>query len=70
MGIEEFVLWRERRLGFIEGQKRAKKRYERERDTFYVKSLLGKTDLSNDKIMDITNVTLDFVEKVRKKINK
>jgi hypothetical protein len=34
----------------------------------FVKNLLTQTDFGNEKIANITNVTLDFVEKIRDKL--
>jgi hypothetical protein len=66
MGIEEFVLDRERRVGRKEGESKA---YQ-EKDTLFVKNLLKKLTLSDEQIVDIAGVPLEFVQKIRKKLKK
>ncbi|PWK23318.1 putative YhgA-like transposase [Arcicella aurantiaca] len=62
MGIEEFVLDRERRVGLKKGIEIANKK----KDTIFVKNLLEKTDFNDQQIADIANVTLEFIAKIRK----
>jgi hypothetical protein len=62
MGIEEFVLARERRIGKIETSQ--------EKDLIFVKSLLEKTSHSDEQIVDIAGVTLEFVQSVKRQLKK
>jgi hypothetical protein len=66
MGIEEFVLARERRIGKIEGEIET----SQEKDLIFVKSLLEKTSHSDEQIVDIAGVTLEFVQSVKRQLKK
>jgi Putative transposase, YhgA-like len=76
MGIEEFVINRARRMGERDGEKRGEKKglklglklANNEKDHTFVKSLLLDTDFDAEKISRLANVTLAFVEKVRKEL--
>lgn len=73
MGIVEFVLERERRIGekkgLAKGEKRGiekgieKERYER--NYAFVRTLLAETDFDDAKIALLVSVTVEFVQKVR-----
>lgn len=58
MGIEEMVL------------ERAKKEARKESKVEFVQNLISKTKFSDTQIADIAEVTLDFVKKVRQKVEK
>lgn len=62
MGIVEFVIDREKRV--------ARKEASQEKDTLFVKNLLKKLTLSDEQIVDIASVSLEFVQKMRKKLKK
>ncbi len=62
MGIVEFVIDREKRV--------ARKEASQEKDTLFVKNLLKKLTLSDEQIVDIAGVSLEFVQKMRKKLKK
>jgi hypothetical protein len=62
MGIVEFIIDREKRM-------EAKRAYQ-EKDTLFVKNLLKKLTLSDEQIVDIAGVPLEFVQKIRKKLKK
>ena len=61
MGIEEFVLDRERRIGMKEGMEEVKN----ERNIFYTTNLLTLTDCSDEKIASLVGVDIEFVQKVK-----
>lgn len=61
MGIVEFVLERERRIGEKKGIE--KERYER--SSAFVKTLLTQTDFDDAKIAELASVTVEFVQSVR-----
>ena len=68
MGIVEFVLERERRLGEKKGIKKGiekgieKERHER--NFTFVSRLLKETDFDDAKIAELAGVTLEFVQSV------
>jgi hypothetical protein len=62
MGIVEFVIERERRVGEKKGLEAA--------NLTFVKSLIEQTDFSDEKIASLASVTLAFVEKVRTGLKK
>jgi hypothetical protein len=62
MGIVEFVIDREVRMSV--------KKVTEEKDTLFVKNLLKKTTFSDEQIVDIAGVPLEFVQKIRKKLKK
>lgn len=74
MGIEEFILEREKRKGQLEGiQKgvqKGKMAAYAEKDYAFVKNLLTETDFDNHKIAHIASVDLAFVEKVKLELSK
>jgi hypothetical protein len=61
MGIEEFILDRERRVGMKKGVEIT----SYEKDFAFTKSLLEQTDFSVEKIANLVGVNVDFVEKVK-----
>jgi flagellar biosynthesis/type III secretory pathway protein FliH len=81
MGIEEFLLQRERKKGWEEGRQEG--RQEGKQEGFeegieegigigmekskiaFTKSLLATTDFNDEKIASIVDVTVDFVRKVK-----
>lgn len=72
MGLEEFVLDRERRVGRKEGREEGREegvsQTTYQKDFAFVKSLLNETDFNNNKISRIVGVSLEFVESVQKQI--
>jgi hypothetical protein len=62
MGTVEFIIDREKRM-------EAKRAYQ-EKDTIFVTNLLKKLTLSDEQIVDIAGVPLEFVQKIRKKLKK
>ena len=72
MGLEEFVLDRERRVGRKEGREEGREegvsQTTYQKDFAFVKSLLNETDFNNNKISRIVGVSLEFVENVHKQI--
>lgn len=65
MGIVEFVLERERRLGEKKGIEKGIELERNERSYAFVKTLLTQTNFDDAKIAELTSVTLEFVKKVR-----
>jgi hypothetical protein len=69
MGIKEFVLDRERRIGFREGLEQA--RLEnlamngKKHETTFIKNLFTHTDFSDEKIASIAGVEIAFVKEMR-----
>ncbi len=61
MGIEEFVLDRERRVGRKEGMEEVKN----ERNIFYITNLLTQTDCSDEKIASLMDIDIEFVRKIK-----
>ena len=61
MGIEEFILDRERRVGM----KKAREETTYEKDVAFTKSLLTQTDFSEEKIAVLVGVDIEFVQKVK-----
>ncbi len=69
MGIKEFVLDRERRIGRKEGLEQARleilamknKKYE----TTVVKNLITQTDFSDEKIASLVGVEIAFVKEIK-----
>jgi hypothetical protein len=57
MGLEEFVLDRERRVG--------RKEATYEKDVAFTKNLLTQTDFSEEKIAVLVGVNIEFVQKVK-----
>ncbi len=70
MGIEEFILEREKRKGRVEGIQKGKMAAYAEKDYAFVKNLLTETDFDNHKIAHIASVDLAFVEKVKLELSK
>ena len=68
MGLEEFVLDRERKVGRKEGREEGISETTYQKDFAFIKSLLNETDFNNDKISRIVGVSLEFVENVQKQI--
>ena len=62
MGIEEFVLTRERKLGELKGIEK--------KNLDFVQNLLTKTDFDNAKIAELAGVKVTFVQKERLKLQK
>jgi hypothetical protein len=62
VGLSEFIIDREVRMGV--------KKASEEKDTLFVKNLLKKLTLSDEQIVDIAGVSLEFVQKIRKKLKK
>jgi hypothetical protein len=69
MGIEEFVLDRERRIGRKEGLAQAKELLlimkNREAEGNFVIRLLNHTECSEEKISDLADVDINFVKKIK-----
>ena len=65
MGIEEFV----RQEGFEIGLEEGMEKGEQKAKTAMVRNLLAKTEFSDEKIASLANVTVEFVEVVRKEMN-
>ena len=65
MGIVEFVLERERRLGEKKGIKKGIEKERYERNFTFVSRLLKETDFDDAKIAELAGVTLEFVQSVR-----
>ena len=57
MGLEEFVLDRERRVGRKEGRE--------EKNSSFTKNLITQTDFSDEKIATLANVETEYVKKMR-----
>ena len=57
MGLEEFVLDRERRVGRKEGRE--------EKNSSFTKNLITQTDFSDEKIATLANVDTEYVKKMR-----
>jgi Putative transposase, YhgA-like len=86
MGIEEFVLDRERRMarkeglqegrqvglekGLEQGLEQGKEITNYENKVAFTKSLLTQTDFSDEKIADLVGVDIEFVKKVKTDISK
>ena len=68
MGLKEFALDRERRVGREEGREEGVSQTTYQKDFAFVKSLLNETDFDNDKISRIVGVSVEFVENVQKQI--
>jgi len=66
MGIREFVLQRAEREGIEKG----KEIKETEKNLAFVKSLLTQTDFSAQKIAQVADVTVSFVEEVKASFSK
>jgi hypothetical protein len=62
MGIEEFVLTRERKLGELKGIEK--------KNLDFVQNLLTKTDFDDAKIAELAGVKVTFVQKERLKLQK
>ncbi len=65
MGIEEFVLDRERRVGRKEGKQEGVEETTYEKDVAFTKILLTQTDFSEEKIAVLVGVDIEFVRKVK-----
>ena len=69
MGIEEFVLDRERRIGFKEGLAQAKELFlimkNKESEGNFVMRLLNHTEFSEEKIANLAGVDISFVKKIK-----
>jgi predicted transposase/invertase (TIGR01784 family) len=65
MGLEEFVLDRERRVGRKEGIKEGMTIKEIEDKTNFTKNLLTQTDFDDDKIALLVGVEVDFVRQIK-----
>lgn len=73
MGIEEFVLDRERRLGEKIGLKKAEKIIKKEihlRLLFLIRNLITETDFDDAKIATLAGVSSAFVKNIRLNIKK
>jgi predicted transposase/invertase (TIGR01784 family) len=69
MGLEEFVLDRERRVGRKEGIKEGMSIKEIEDKTNFTKNLLTQTDFSDDKIASLVGVEIEFVKQVKSSLS-
>ena len=73
MGLKEFVLDRERRVGRKEGREEGREEgiatgmsmKESEYKTDFTKSLLLQTDFPDEKIATLANVEVEYVKKMR-----
>jgi predicted transposase/invertase (TIGR01784 family) len=65
MGIEEFILTRAERKGELKGEKRG----ELTSKTLVIENLIQKMGLSNEQVANIAEVSIEFVEKIRLKLN-
>ena len=65
MGLEEFVLDRERRVGKREGVEEGKESMDYENKLISTKNLLTQTDFSEEKIANLVGVDIEFVRKVK-----
>ncbi len=69
MGIKEFVLDRERRIGFKEGFEQARLQIlamkDKEYKTTFIKSLFIHTDFSDEKIASVACVEIAFIKEIR-----
>jgi hypothetical protein len=65
MGLEEFVLDRERRVGKREGVEEGKEIMDYENKLNFAKNLLSQTDFSEEKIAVLVGVDIEFVQKVK-----
>jgi hypothetical protein len=65
MGIEEFILDRERRVGMKKGVELGEKNATYKKDVAFTKSLLTQTDFSEEKIAVLVGVDIEFVQKVK-----
>jgi hypothetical protein len=65
MGLEEFVLDRERRVGRKEGREEGMSIKEIEDKTNFTKNLLTQTDFSEEKIASLVGVEIEFVKQVK-----
>ena len=65
MGLEEFVLDRERRVGRKEGREEGMAIKEREAKNAFTENLLNQTDFSDEKIADLVGVDVAFVQEIR-----
>lgn len=65
MGIVEFVLERERRLGEKKGIEKGIEKERYERNFAFVSRLLKETDFDDGKIVELASVPLEFVQSVR-----
>ena len=64
MGLKEFVLDRERRVGRKEGISQGMAIKEREDKINFTKSLLLQTDFSDEKIANLVGVAISFVQEI------
>jgi hypothetical protein len=69
MGLEEFVLDRERRVGRKEEIKEGINIKEIEDKTNFTKNLLTQTDFSEDKIASLVGVEIAFVKQVKSSLS-
>jgi hypothetical protein len=53
---------------YLEGQQKGRVEGEQKKDRNFVSSLIVNTDFDNEKIAFLANVSLDFVEKIRKEL--
>lgn len=65
LGLEEFVLDRERRVGKREGVEEGKEIMDYENKLNFAKNLLPQTDFSEEKIAVLVGVDIEFVQKVK-----
>jgi hypothetical protein len=65
MGIEEFILDRERRVGMKKGVELGEKNATYKKDLAFTQSLLTQTDFSEEKIANLVSVSIEFVQKVK-----
>ncbi len=64
MGTEEYLLQKAKKEGLKEGLEKG----AREKSVAFIKSLLGSTDFSDEKIAAVADVTVAFVEQVKESI--
>jgi hypothetical protein len=69
MGLEEFVLDRERRVGRKEGREEGMSIKEIEDKTNFTKNLLTQTDFSEEKIASLVGVEIEFVKQVKSSLS-
>ena len=69
MGIEEYVRQEGFEIGMDEGIEKGIEKGRQEAQRAIVANLLAGTEFSDDKIASLANVSVDFVEQVRKGMN-
>lgn len=70
MGIEEFVLKRERRLGEKKGIEKGIEKGINQAKRAFVETLITETDFDDNKIASLVGVSLELVHNIRLNIKK